>query len=128
MLKNDCFTSPDRQDLTRLNAAMSAAPPPKVLIATLWQRRSARGNEYLSGFLGKARIIGFRGEPTPEGIPTWNIFLQPGKEQEKAEAERKPASSRPAISEQPRQQQRQQQPDLNRPFFSDEIDDVGRDG
>ena len=57
-------------------------PSNKVLIATLWQRTSERGNEYLSGFLGKARIIGFRGEPTGDGIPTWDIYLQPGAEQE----------------------------------------------
>jgi hypothetical protein len=106
---------------------MSAAPPPKVLLCNLWERTSARGNRYLAGYLGKAKLIGFKGEPTPDGIETWNIFLQAGKEQEKAEEERKAASSRPAISEQPRQQQRQQQPDPNRPFFSDEIDDVGRD-
>ena len=31
---------------------------PKVLIATLWQRTSDKGNEYLSGFLGKARVTG----------------------------------------------------------------------
>jgi hypothetical protein len=107
---------------------MSAAPPGKVLLCTLWERTSARGTQYLSGFLGKARVVAFRGPPTPDGIETWNIFLQPGKEQEQAEAERKAAPSRPARSEQPqRQQQRQQQPDPNRPFFSDEIDDVGRD-
>jgi hypothetical protein len=106
---------------------MSAAPPPKVLICALWQRTSERGNEYLSGFLGKARVIGFRGEPTPEGIQTWNIFLQPGKEQEKAEEERKAASSRPAAS--PRRAEKpQRRPEPDRPFFSDDIDDVGRDG
>jgi hypothetical protein len=107
---------------------MSAAPSPKILLATLWERTSEKGNRYLSGFLGKARVIGFRGEPTADGTPTWDLYVQPGKEQEKAEAERKPASSRPARSEQPqRQQQRQQQPDPNRPFFDDSIDDVGRE-
>jgi hypothetical protein len=55
---------------------------PKVLHCALWQRTSERGNEYLSGFLGKARIIGFRGEPTADGTPTWNLFLQPGREQD----------------------------------------------
>ena len=53
----------------------------KVLIATLWQRTSERGNEYLSGYLGKARIVAFRGEPTAEGIQTWDLYLTPGKEQ-----------------------------------------------
>jgi hypothetical protein len=54
----------------------------KVLVMTLWQRTSERGNEYLSGFLGKARVIGFRGEPTADGTPTWDLYVQPGKEQD----------------------------------------------
>jgi hypothetical protein len=103
---------------------MSAAPAPKVLLCTLWERTSARGNRYLSGYLGKAKLVGFKGEPTPDGIETWNVFLQPGKEQEKAEEERKAAPARPARSEQP---QRQQQPDPNRPFYDDGVDDIGRD-
>ena len=49
----------------------------KVLVATLWQRTSDKGTEYLSGFLGKARVIGFRGQPTADGIPTWDIYMQP---------------------------------------------------
>jgi hypothetical protein len=44
----------------------------KVLIATLWRRTSERGNEYLPGDLGKARIIGFRDEPTADGIPFYD--------------------------------------------------------
>jgi hypothetical protein len=111
---------------------MTAAPPPKVLIATLWHRRSARGNDYLSGYLGKAKVIGFRGETMPDGIQTWNIFLQPGKEQETAEAERKTAS--PRRSEQPQRQHARAAPrataaaEPDRPFFDDGIDDIGRDG
>jgi hypothetical protein len=104
---------------------MSAAPPAKVLVCTLWQRVSARGNEYLSGYLGKGRLVGFRGAPTADGTPTWDIYITPGKEQEKAEAERNPAASRPAKSEQP---QRRPGPDPGRPFYDDDIDDVGRDG
>jgi len=55
---------------------------PKILLCSLWQRTSERGNEYLTGFLGKARVIGFRGEPTADGAPTWDIYLTPGNEQE----------------------------------------------
>ena len=61
---------------------MSAAFSNKVLITTLWQCTSDKGNQYLSGFLGKARVISFLGHPTADGIPTWDIYLQPGKEQE----------------------------------------------
>jgi hypothetical protein len=58
-------------------------PNGKVLLTTLWQRTSTRGNEYLSGFLGKAKVIAFRGEPTADGTPTWNVYLQPGKSKRK---------------------------------------------
>ena len=99
-----------------------SGPDRKVLIATLWHRTSERGNEYLSGFLGKARIIAFRGEPTADGTPTWNLYLSPGKEQEEgasrasrpraAPARREPAQQRPAADSQP--------------FHDDPIDDIGR--
>jgi len=57
---------------------------PKILGGTLWQRTSDHGNEYLARFLGKARVIGFRGEPTADGTPTWNLYVQPGREQDEA--------------------------------------------
>lgn len=38
---------------------MGGHQAPKVLLAELQERTSAAGNRYLSGFLGKARIIGF---------------------------------------------------------------------
>ena len=50
-----------------------------VLIAALWQRTSAKGTPYLSGFLGKARLVAFRRDPLPEGTPTWKLFVSPGK-------------------------------------------------
>jgi len=70
---------------------------PKILLCSLWQRTSERGNEYLTGFLGKARIIGFRGEPVADDTLTWNIYLQEW-----------PASD-------------------DRPFFDDLIDDIEQD-
>jgi hypothetical protein len=107
---------------------------PKVLIATLWQRTSERGNEYLSGFLGKARIIGFRGEPTADGIPTWNLYLQPGKEQEeRAEARshqpRQPSAASDRGQQAPRVERWQRpEPKGNpaQPFHDDDISDIGR--
>ena len=70
----------------------------KVLLCTLWQRTSARGNEYLSGFVGKARIIAFRGEPTADGTLTWNVYLQPSKEQSEAEGSSWGGTNRPMSS------------------------------
>ena len=108
---------------------------PKVLIATLWQRTSGRGNEYLSGFLGKARIVGFRGEPTADGIPTWDLYLQSGKEQEERAGARSHQPRQPSAASdrghQARRVQRWQRPEAPRadpaqPFHDDDISDIGR--
>jgi hypothetical protein len=88
---------------------------PKVLLCTLWQRTSERGNEYLTGFLGKARVIGFRGEPTDNGTPTWNLYATSGREQEEAGGRARQPLQRPAAAE----------PADERPFFDDPIDDIG---
>jgi hypothetical protein len=53
---------------------MTAAP--RVLLCRLNIRPSARGTEYLSGFLGCARVIAFRGkEPDKFGNPVWEVFV-----------------------------------------------------
>jgi hypothetical protein len=43
---------------------MSAA---RVHLLTLSERTSAKGNEYLSGWLGRASVVAFRGEPDKWG-------------------------------------------------------------
>lgn len=48
---------------------------PLVLLATLSIRTSAKGNAYLSGWLGKAQVVGFPGEVDRFGNETWNIFV-----------------------------------------------------
>jgi hypothetical protein len=102
-----------------------SGPDRKVLLATLWQRTSERGTEYLSGFLGKARIVAFRGEPTADGIPTWDVYLTPGREQEAgALRQHRPRqqtttpAATPPISPKEAPQ---------RPFWDDPVDDIGRD-
>jgi hypothetical protein len=88
----------------------------KILIANLWQRTSANGNEYLSGFLGKARIIGFRGEPTADGTPTWDIYIAPGKQQSEAA---EPASLRRAPRRAPQQPKSETPGGDGKPFNDD---------
>jgi hypothetical protein len=48
---------------------------PRVLLATLSVRTSAKGRQYLSGWLGRARVVGFAGEPDKWGNPTWDVFV-----------------------------------------------------
>jgi hypothetical protein len=103
-----------------------------VLLATLWQRTSDKGNDYLSGFLGKDWVIGFHGAPTADGVPTWDLYLQPGKEQEerKAASSARPASSSPRPwqrqRQEPRAAARQPKPNPGPPFFDDGVEDIGR--
>jgi hypothetical protein len=99
---------------------------PKVLVATLWQRRSERGNEYLSGFLGKARIVGFRGEPTADGTPTWDIYLQPGKEQDERAGGRAQESPNSPRQSPDRSSDTQSPRVTRRPLHGNPIDDIGR--
>jgi hypothetical protein len=48
----------------------------RVLLMTLSQRTSAKGTEYLSGWLGKARVVAFRSkEPDKYGNPQWDLFV-----------------------------------------------------
>jgi hypothetical protein len=97
----------------------------KVLLCSLWERTSAKGTVYLSGFLGKARVVGFRGESRPDGTQTWDLYLTPGKEQEEAAGSRAQQARRPESRRPPRLQV--EKPAEDRPFFDDDISDLGRD-
>src|SRR3954453_17033169 len=73
----------------------------------LSERTSAKGNAYLSGWLGKASVVAFRGEDDRHGNPTWDVFVStPEPRPEAGQQERDPAR-RP----QARQEQRPQSPD-----------------
>jgi hypothetical protein len=94
---------------------------PKVMLTTLCQRTSAAGNIYLSGFLGKARIVGFRGEPTEDGTPTWDLYLQNSDRDGQRQAPRSSTAStrlRSRRSTTPRDQQAGDDP-------NDDISDIG---
>jgi hypothetical protein len=50
---------------------------PRVLLMRLSIRESARGTEYLSGFLGAARLVGFKAkEPDRYGNDVWEVYAQ----------------------------------------------------
>ena len=60
-----------RQDMR----SMARQDGPRVLLLQLIQRTSARGTPYLSGWLGKASVVAFEGEPDKHGNPTWDLFV-----------------------------------------------------
>ena len=50
---------------------------PRVLLTTLSIRTSQKtGKPYVTGWLGKSRLIGFAGEPDKFGNRTIDVFLQ----------------------------------------------------
>jgi hypothetical protein len=53
---------------------MSAGP--RVLLLQLSERTSAKGNAYMSDWLGKASVVAFQAEePDKWGNPTWDLFV-----------------------------------------------------
>jgi hypothetical protein len=47
----------------------------RVLLLTLSERTSAKGTRYLSGWCGKARLVGFLSdEPDKFGNPQWLVY------------------------------------------------------
>jgi hypothetical protein len=61
---------------TRLRDARSlSVNRPRVLLTKLSVRTSAKGREYLSGWLGKASVVGFPGEADRFGNAVWDIFV-----------------------------------------------------
>jgi hypothetical protein len=73
----------------------------RVLLAVLSQRTSAKGRPYLSGWLGKARVVAFAGEPDARGDPTWELYvaepeLRDGLQRSAANPPERKAAQRPA--------------------------------
>jgi hypothetical protein len=120
---------------------MSAGP--RVLLLMLSERTSGRGNRYLSGWLGKASVVAFAGEPDKHGNPTWDLFVsesQPrdGQQQSKPEARRdtpdkpsarpvEPGSGWRGPSRYVRGDGARRAPAADhQPFYDDSLEDVGR--
>jgi hypothetical protein len=64
----------------------------KVLLAVLKERQSAKGNRYLSGWLGKARLIAFQDKDAPEGEVIWQVYAQTPEDREQpGQQQRRPS-------------------------------------
>jgi hypothetical protein len=59
----------------RQDSTVSGGRQPKVLLMTLSERTSAKGRRYFSGWLGKASVVAFEGEPDKFGNPSWDVFV-----------------------------------------------------
>src|SRR4051812_11991113 len=57
----------------------------------LSERTSGKGNRYMSGWLGKASVVAFAGEPDKHGNPTWDLFVSEPQPRAEAGQERDPA-------------------------------------
>jgi hypothetical protein len=61
----------------------------KLLLTTLYEKQSKTGNTYYTGRLGKARVILLKDrEPSPDGTPTWSLFLTPAGDTARPSASR----------------------------------------
>src|SRR4051794_19155503 len=62
-------------------------PQQRVLLLELSERTSAKGNPYMSGWLGKASVVAFRAEHADKhGNPVWQVFVtEPQQEQQRAQ-------------------------------------------
>ncbi len=63
----------------------------RVLLLQLSERVSGKGNAYLSGWLGKASVVAFRGEPDKHGNETWDVFVSTPEPRPEAGQERDPS-------------------------------------
>ena len=80
--------------------------PPRVLLAELQERTSAAGSRYLTGWLGKARVVGFWGDGEDrDGYPATILKVyvaEPGEHPQGRHGSR-PSASASATQEQRRQ-------------------------
>src|SRR5215212_3493979 len=61
----------------RQDATVSGGQQGKVLLLELAQRTSAKGTVYLTGWMAKARLVGFLApEPNERGDQVWRIYVQ----------------------------------------------------
>ena len=59
----------------RQDSTVSGGPQPKVLVLKLRQRVSARGNTYLDGWMGQAKLLGFKEAERDEyGNEVWSVY------------------------------------------------------
>jgi hypothetical protein len=73
-------SAPGGQDIHRpkrwrQDAGVSSGQQSKVLLLTLSERTSARGNKYLRRWLGRAAVVAFRGEKDEGGHETWDVYV-----------------------------------------------------
>src|SRR4051795_5655449 len=83
---------------------MSAGP--RVLLLTLSERTSGKGNRYMSGWLGKASVVAFAGEPDKHGNPTWDLFVSTPEPRPEAKAANFAGSAPGDAAKPPARQQR----------------------
>lgn len=105
---------------------------PKVLLLQLRERTSASGNLYLSGWLGKASVVGFLDRDSEDKV--WNVYLQepdPKPGEDRQSSRRRQVSTGGATSWQrdiPPQPARngRGRPTIRAAELDDDISDIGR--
>jgi hypothetical protein len=74
-----------------------------VRLCELWERTSAKGRRYFSGFLGEAQVLMFDGGEKPhptrpgETVRTWNLMVQEKDPDRRPQARSESARREPAL-------------------------------
>ena len=85
---------PRTRDRTRDMRSMDRPREPRVLLMQLAQRTSAKGTAYLTGWLGKAKLVGFKGEPDQWGNETWLVYAAEPSPRQEEKAPANPSAHR----------------------------------
>jgi hypothetical protein len=97
--------------------------PRMVKLADMWQRKSAKGTIYFSGYMGDCKILlfkeGKRQHPTKpdEEIIVWKLLVQ------ERDPARRPQTRQPERSQAVQVFAPAREPDQDRPFFEAELGD-----
>jgi hypothetical protein len=92
---------------------MTAERKPMVQLTTVWERTSASGNRYFSGFLGASQLLifdaGEQPHPTREGetVHVWNVLLQERDQAARQQTQTRAAERGQRTWDRSREQQRQ---------------------
>jgi hypothetical protein len=69
-------------------------PQQRVLLLELSERTSAKGNAYMSGWLGKASVVAFKAEHADKhGNPVWQVFVTEPQQREEQRQQPAPPSA-----------------------------------
>lgn len=76
---------------------------PKIQFLALWENQDKNGNVYLSGTLGRNRVIAFKNSyKERDNQPDWVVYLQPKPDEQPNNHGQRSAYQKPGVHDGPR--------------------------